>query len=340
MATLGNNFITLADMYRKQDPDGTVSDIIEMMTDINPILADAMAIECNDGSKHLTKTRTGLPSATWRKLYEGVQPTKSTVKQVYDTTGWMEAYSEIDAKLVALAGANGNALRLDEAEAHIEGMSNQMATALFYSDTASTPEQFMGLAPRFDDLAAENAGQIVDAGGTGADNTSIWFVTWGVNTCHLLYPKGTKAGVQREDLGKTTKEKSDGSMYEVFREHFQWDVGLSLRDWRYVSRVANVDVSQLLTDGTSGTVDINKHMISAYYKLRQRRTATREVSLERGKSIIYCNTVVKEALHKKALDLASGNLSVREIDGEEIVMFSGIPIRECDALINTEARVV
>jgi len=330
---IGNSYLQLADLYRRQDGNGQIAEVIDMLAEINPILEDSMAIECNNGNSHLTTVRTGIPQGTWRKLYQGVQPSKSTTKQVDDTTGWLEAYSEVDAKLVRMAGAGGNALRLDEAESFVEGMSNQMATAMFYSDDAANPEQFMGLAPRFSALSAENGGQIVDAGGTGADNTSIWFVVWSPKTCHLLYPAGSKAGIQREDLGKTTKEMSDGSLYEIYREHFEWDVGLSLRDWRYVSRIANVDVSDIAANGQSGGKALDDYMIDGYYKLRQRR-------VRNGKAAIYANTEVKTALHKLAKDKGNVNLTITEFEGQEIVNFLGIPIRECDALLNTEARVV
>lgn len=332
MATVGQSYLDLADVYRRQGGDGQIAEIIDMLAEINPIMDDAITVECNDGSSHLTTVRTGLPTGTWRKLYQGVQPSKSTTRQVSDTTGWLEAYSEVDAKLIALASPNGDALRLDEAESFIEGMSNQMATALFYSDVASTPEQFMGLTPRFSDTTAENGGQIVLAGGVGADNTSIWMIVWSTKTTHLLYPKGSMAGIQRKDLGESTKENSDGSMYQVFREHFQWDVGLSVRDWRYVSRVANLDVSEINGNGQSGGKDIDEYMIDAYYKLRQRR-------VRNGKAAIYCNTTIKTALHKLAKNTSNVNLTIETFEGREIVSFLGLPIRECDAILNTESLV-
>ena len=333
MATVGQNYLDLADYYRKQDPDGSVAEVIEMLAEINPILEDAITQECNDGTSHLTTTRTGLPQGTWRKLYQGVQPAKSRTAQVKDTTGFLEAYSEVDNKLIKLAGGNGNALRLDEAETFVEGMSNQMASAMFYSDTDVNPEQFLGLHPRFDKLGTTgSAAQIVDDGGTGADNTSVWFVVWSPKTCCLLYPKGTSAGVQREDLGKTTKELSDGSMYEVMREHFQLDIGLTVRDWRYISRVCNIDVSDLNAAGATALDNLIKDMIRAYYKLRQRK-------VRNGKAAIYCNTAVKTALHLAAMDKASNTLTIEMMEGQEVVKFLGMPIREVDAIINTEARI-
>ena len=275
--------------------------------------------------------RTGLPNAAWRMLYQGVQPSKSTTKQVTDTTGMMEAWSEVDSKLVDMSG-NPGAFRLSEATAFIEAMNQQMVNSLFYASTDTTPQAFHGFAPRFNDLSATNGSQIVDAGGTGSDNTSIWFVVWGETTCHLIYPKGSMAGLQREDKGKTTKENGDGTLYDVHREKFCWDLGLSVRDWRYVSRVANIDVSELTADASTGA-DLIDDMVKAYYRLRQRRVTG-------GRAAIYCNSTVKEFLHRQALSKANSTITVHNVEGQEIMSFLGMPIRECDGILNTEARVV
>lgn len=329
MATVGSTYMTLADVYRQSENTKQIATIIEMLAEMNPIIEDARVEECNDGTKHLTTTRTGLPAVTWRRLYEGVQPSKSTTKQVVDSTGMLEAWSEVDAKLVAIS-PDPKKLRLNEAHSFMEAMNNEMATGIFYHNTQIDPEKFLGLSPRFSDLTAENSSQIVDAGGTGSDNTSIWFVVWGERTVHLLYPRGSQAGLQREDKGVQTKTNSDGSLYDVYREKYTWDVGLSIRDWRYVSCVRNIDTA--VASFTGGTLDLEGYMIDAYYALRQRRVAG-------GQAVIYCNSTVKKYLHKRARDKSNVNLTLSDYQGVEILKFLGIPIKECDAVLNTEARV-
>lgn len=330
MATLGNSFPDLIDLYRRQDPNSQIANIIELLMQINPIMEDAIAIECNDGTSHLTTVRTGLPAVTWRKLYKGINPGKSLTAQVRDTTGFLEAWSEIDEKLLKLAPDKA-AFRLSEAQAFIEAMGEEMATGLFYHDTATDPDKFMGLAPRFNSLSAQNATQIVDAAGAGSDNTSIWFIVWSPNTTHLLYPKGTKAGLDREDLGTETKELGDGSMYRVVRERFMWDIGLSVRDYRYIARVANIDVTALKNDAASGA-DLEELMIDAFYKLRQPRAFGSRV-------VIYCNTTIKKFLHQQSRAFSNTNVTVDTSEGEEKVRFLGYEIKEVDALVNTEATV-
>ncbi|WP_108270320.1 major capsid protein [Stenotrophomonas maltophilia] len=333
MSTIGNTYLTLADVFKRTDADKQIAAVIELLAQDNPILQDMIVKECNDGTTHLTTVRTGIPEGTWRMLYQGVQPTKSTTAQVRDATGMIEAWSEIDEKLVRMTGDSAG-LRLSEAQAFLEGLNQGVATSMFYGDQATSPAKFTGFAPRFNKIATSGSGaQIVDAGGTGSDNTSIWFIVWGENTVHGLYPKGSKAGIDREDKGKQTKTNADGSILDVVREKFQWDIGLSVRDYRYVSRIANIDVS----DVKAGNVKLYDFMRKAYYKLKQRRVMG-------GRAAIYLNTDMLEVLDALATNGGTTDNFVRltrkEIEGEEVLTYRGIPLRESDALLNTEARVV
>lgn len=332
MATLGNSFIDLIDIYKLQDGKGDFVAVIEMLMEMNPVLEDAIAVECNKGTTHLHTVRSGLPSVTWGKLYQGIPNSKGRTAQVEDTTGFVEGLSTVDKRLLDLS-TNEGAVRLSEAQSFLEAMSNEVASKIFYGDTASDPEEFMGLAPRFNDKSAANGGQIIDAGGTDSDNTSIWFVTWGDNQCNLLYPKGTQAGVQREDHGEQRVTDGAGNAFYAKEEKFTWHVGMAVKDWRYVSRIANVDVS----DMQGGSVKLYDFMRKAYYALQSRRVAG-------GKMAIYCNRDVLEALDALATNAGGSDNFVRlkpmEIEGKEVMTYRGIPIRESDALLNTEARVV
>lgn len=330
MAAIGNSFLTLADLYKQQDSTRAIADIIEMLSQNNEILSDAPAMECNQGTMHLTTVRTGLPTPTWRKLYQGVQPTKGTTAQVKDATGMMEDWSEVDAKLVKLA-KEPQKFRLNEAKSHVEGISQEFARTIFYGDTAVDPEKFVGFSARFSDTQAPNGRQIIDAGGTGSDNTSIWFITWGEDAAHLLYPEGTQAGLQRDDKGMTTKENPDGSLYDVYREKFEWDVGLSVRDWRSVARIANIDVSALTSDASVGA-DLIDLMIDAYYTLDKPNRAS-------GRTIIYAGQTIAKFLHKQAMNKTIAQLTLEKYEGRPVTEFLGHRISRVDALLESEERV-
>lgn len=331
MATLGNSFVDLIDIYKLQNGRGQYIPVIEMLMEMNPILDDAIAVECNKGTTHLHTVRSGLPSVTWGKLYQGIPNSKGKTAQVEDTTGFVEGLSTIDKRLLTLS-TNEGAVRLSEAKGYLEAMSIEVASKLFYGNTASDPEEFMGFSPRFNDKSASNGNQIIDAGGVGSDNTSIWFVTWGDNQCNLLFPKGTKAGVTREDMGEQRVTDGSGNAYYAKEEMFTWHIGLAVRDWRYVSRIANVDVSLM----QAGSVALYDFMRKAYYKLQNRRVAG-------GKIAIYCNRDVLESLDALATNAGASDNFVRlkpiEIEGKEVLTYRGIPLRETDAIINTEAQV-
>lgn len=331
MAVIGNSFIDLIDIYKLQDGMGNFVPVIEILNEMNPILDDAIAVECNKGSTHLHTVRSGLPDITWGRLYQGIPNSKGRTSQVEDTTGFVEGLSTIDQRLLKLS-SNEGAVRLSEAMGYLEAMNQEVAEKIFYGNTASDPEEFMGLAPRFNDMSAANGNQIIDAGGTGADNTSIWFVTWGDQQCHLLYPKGTAAGVMREDMGEQRVLDSNNNAYYAMEELFTWHVGLAVKDWRYVSRVANIDIS----DARAGSVQLYDFMRQAYYQLWNRRVA-------KGNIAIYCNRDVMEVLDALATNAGASDSFIRlkpmEIQGEEVMTYRGIPIREVDAITNTEARV-
>jgi len=332
MAVLGSKYVDLIDIYTQQDGRGQFVEVIEMLMEMNPMLDDALAVECNKGTTHLHTVRTGLPDISWGKLYKGVPNSKGRTAQVEDTTGFVEGLSTIDTRLLDLS-TNEGAVRLSEAQSYLEAMSNEVQSKIIYGNSASDPEEFMGFAPRFNDLSAPNGNQIIDAGGVGVDNTSIWFVTWGDNQCNLIYPKGTQAGVQREDKGEQRVLDDNNNAYYAKEEMFTWHIGLAVRDWRYVSRIANIDVSDL----QSGAVAVYDFMRKAYYQLQNRRVAGGSIS-------IYCNRDVLEALDALATNAGASDNFVRlkpmEIEGKEVMTYRGIPIRETDAVVNTEQRVV
>lgn len=328
MAVKGLTALTLADWGKRIDPNGKIDKITELLSQTNPILMDMPFIEGNLPTGHKTTIRSGLPSATWRLLNYGVQPSKSTTVQVTDSVGMLESYAEVDKSLADLNG-NTAEFRLSEDRAFIEAMNQSMAQTLFYGDTSVNPQQFMGLSSRYSLKSAGNGQNIIDAGGTSTDNTSIWLVVWGENTVHGIFPKGQKAGLNMEDKGQQTLRDANNNPYEGYRTHYKWDNGLSLRDWRYVVRIANIDVSDLSVPGSAA--NIVSLMVKALHRIPNRGM---------GKPVFYMNRTVGQALDLQSLDKASLALSVKETEGEFWTTFRGIPIRETDAILETEARVV
>ena len=332
MAASASTHPTLVDLVKRQDPDGKIAAIAEILNETNEVLDDMVWMEGNLPTGHRTTIRSGLPAPTWRKLYGGVQPTKSTTVQVTDNTGMLEAYAEVDK---ALADLNGNTaeFRLSEDTAHIEGMSQEMADTLFYGNEGTEPEAFTGLAPRFNSMSgADNSDNVIEGAGTGSDNASIWLVLWGPNSCHGIVPKGSVGGLQMNDKGQVTIEDVDGSggRMEAYRSHYRWDAGLTVRDWRYVVRIANIDKSALTVDAATGA-NLPDLMFEAMERIP---------NLSTGRAAWYTNrTVITKLRQQHTNGVDQSTLTMENLGGTMITSFHGIPVKRCDALAADEARV-
>jgi len=324
---------TLLDVAKRLDPDGQIATIVELLTQNNQILLDMPWSEGNLPTGNRTTVRTGLPAVTWRLLNGGVTPSKSTTAQIDEACGKLEAWSQVDCAVAKLNG-NVGAFRLSEAKAFLEAMNQEFCSVLLYGNSGLNPEKFTGLAPRFSSLSAGNAQNIIDGGGTGSDNTSVWLVVWNDNTIHGIYPKGSVAGLVRNDLGEkvvTVTQGVGGQMMLAYLEQFVWDCGIALKDWRYVVRLCNIDVSNLVAQ--SSAVDLTNKMIRMVHRIPVMTV---------GRPVFYMNRTVFEMLdiQRREAVQTGGQLKYEVVDGVSTPMFRGIPVRIVDQILLTEARVV
>lgn len=339
MATLGTGALTLAEIAKRMDPDGSPAAIIELLMQRNEILQDMTFIEGNLPVGHQITQRTGLPTAYWRLANAGVATSKSTTAQVIEQAGMLEAWSEID---VDVANLNGNtaAYRLGEAKPFIEALNQGFTQALFYGNSGINPEQITGLAPRFSSTTAGNGGNIINVGTvTGGDGTSIWLVGWSPHGCTGIYPKGTQVGIKHDDLGEVTVETTagvGGTRMRAYQNRFQWKAGIALPDWRYVVRIANIDTSAMIADTAGSTIKLIEYMSRSLDKLP---------SLTDCKPAFYMNRTVASILRVQSLNKSSAALSIRPAltqfggPGSVGMDFLGVPIRITDQLLGNEAQI-
>lgn len=344
MPTLGlSGKVTLMDLAQAMDPDGKIADVAELLTQSNEILLDMPWFEGNMPTGHKASIRTGLPVAVWRSFYQGVPPSKSQRAQVTDACAMLEARSEVDADELALNG-NSASFRMSESKAFVEAMNQTMAESVIYGNMAVNPERFNGLAPRYSTISgAANGQNILDAGGTGSDNTSVWLIVWGRETAHGIYPKGTKLGLDHKDLGEIDAFDGNNQRFRAMADDWKWKCGLHVKDWRYIVRVANVDTSDLVaqtgTQASSAATNIINMMI---------RAMARIPFAGMGTAAFYANRTVKEMLSIAAMNRSQNALSItqalRQFGGVQIAVqelnFLGIPVRTVDRILTTEARVV
>lgn len=339
MATLSTGQLTLADYAKRLSPDGKIDPIAELLSQQNEILEDIVWKEANQPTSHVSTVRTGLPAVYWRQYNAGVPSSKSTTAQVTEPCAMMEARSHIDAKLLQLNG-NSAAFRLSEESPFLEAMNQELTGKIFNGNVGTDLKTFSGLATRYSSTTAGNGGNVILGGGSGSDNASMYLVVWGEQTVFMPFPKGSRAGLQNRDLGEESVQDASGNWYQASRSLFQWDAGLVVKDWRYVVRIPNIDISDWVgvtgTQASTASTNLIKLMM---------RAIARIPNLNMGRAAFYCNRSIKEGLMIQALEKSSNALGIKPAltqfgTSMNQLEFMGIPVRGADQLSIAETLVV
>lgn len=198
MAELGN-VLTLPDIHKRLDPNRKLAQIVEMLANASSMAEDIPWKEGNLDTGEQFTVRTSLPSVYWRKANEGTPVSKSTTSQATQKCAQLEAWSEVD-KRNADIGGRAKDVRRSESSAFMEAMTQELETKIIYGDEDLAPEEMSGLAKIYNaDASGTTAENVIDGGGSGADNSSIYFLGWGPNTIYGFYPKGTPIGLYHKD---------------------------------------------------------------------------------------------------------------------------------------------
>lgn len=331
MSLLANNYLTLADIAKQTAPDGNIQDIIEMQSVSTALIQDAHVIICDHGDSQKVSIRSGLPAPTFRKIYGFTPVSKSETQQVTDVTAIIDDYSFADKDLID-GSSNPAKARFNESIAHIEGMGQSAQNYFIYGSKAEDPEGFDGLAVRYGKLSTDkkNIGyNIVDGGGTGSDNASIWMVTFGQNDTALLIPENSTAGTEHQDDGVVTETNSEGAKRKGYQDYYKQKIGCTVKDWRSTCRIANIDISLL----EAGSVDLLALLRKGYFKINRFNKGAGK------KTFLYCCPTIAEYLDKQA-EAKITHFATKDYAGEDISYYRNIPVRVIEQLLETEARVV
>ena len=341
MSTLSAVFPTLLDIARGLDPKGRAAMVAEVLQQYNAMLDDIPWVEGNLPTGHQSTIRTSKPAGSFRLLNSGVLPTKSTTGVITNTCAILEAWSQIDVDMPFNGDLAG--FRFQQERGFMEGLSDTFASKLIYGDSGTTPEEFDGFASRYFSLGTTytTSTQLIDAGGDGTDNMSIWLVCWGPGKVYGIYPKGSKAGLNMEDHGEVTITDPNNAGYfmRVYESKFQWKCGIAVDDYRYVARICNIDRSNLLTasDGSDTSANILKYMSQALDYLPPDSNV---------RPVFYMNRDTMSMLRIKMQDKSNLQLTTDGlaygIDGitrRPTLQFQGIPCRRMDSLTYTETEI-
>lgn len=332
MAVINAAPLSLLDRIQRMNPDSSIARIVELLTARNPLIEDLVFVQGNLPTGHLITSRTGLPGVTWRRFNEGVAATKSKTNQYVESCGMLAGLSKVDKSLADLSG-NAAAFRATEDDAFLMALSNEVETGMFYHSTSTAPNKFQGLAARFNGITSGTAPnsfkQVInmDATSSGGDASSVWLLGHGERTVYGIYPKGTVGGLKMEDQGLHPARDGNNNEYFAYYTNWEWNVGLAVEDPRYVVRVANIDMGNILANGFA-LIDA---MIKGYHKIFKPQAV---------RLSWYGNRDNGTYLHLQAKNSAINNpVAITTAEGKPVMTFLGVPFKESDAILSTEATL-
>jgi len=339
---------TLLDVASRMDPEGRIPVIAELLSQCNDMYDDIPWQMANGKTRHEFVFRTSIPAGAWRQYNQGVPYGKSTTAKSAVGMGMLEDYSQVDR---ALAEHSGDKQKFRETEdvAFMEGMSQTIANTFVYGNVMVTPAEFMGFAPFYNTVStstAQNATNVIDAGGTASSNTSLWLIGWGPESVFGIYPEGSKAGLDMEDKGDVAPGlDSLGNRFEAYTSWFRQQAGLCPKDWRWVVRLCNIDTT---SNGLAGSNAYDlfagaAEMLLLFPKLTRSTSGVTKTDAPQDDygvhPIFYCNRTTRHWMDVQAMRDRNVLLRIEDYAGMPIDGYRGIPIKIVDQIVNTESRV-
>ncbi len=347
MAVQSPGLYSYAEWSARTGSDGKLSTLVNLMTQYNGVMEDCLAAECTNGNVFQYTQVVGLPTPSRRALNQGVARTQGQAAKQATTAVEYADWSVLDNSIAGLGGQLAER-RAQELALHMEGMAQKIASDMFYANRATDPTAFTGFANIYNTVStatSQIARNVIDCGGTGSSNSSIWLVGWGPKAIHTIFPQGMMAGMQHKDMGLLPCQDANGYEFLGWRDWLQFNIGLAIHDWRYCVRAANIDTTLLGTANAANLINTLQTMTMKPPTMPAgvapvQTTDDRLGVITQPRSAIYLNRTVYAALDKQAQNKTNVLLKMEEWDGHTILTYRGIPIRVVDALLNTETRVV
>ncbi len=341
MATLGGEVLTLAEWAKRMKPDGTLDgEIAELLSQSTPEVEDIPFQASNRVTDHQVTQRTGLPTVTRRRINAPIQPSRSTTEQLTETMTMYSVMSQVDCHLPELAGLSVEdqiAKRFGEAAPQIESLGQTFADDIWNGDPTGDETQFQGFAARYASLG----NQVLDAGGTGNDLSSIYLINWGKAKVYGIFPKNYKAGVDHKDWGEQLVQSETGigaGMVPAFVDTWMWDAGLVVHDPRHVVRISNIESADVL--GVSGTQQLTDYGTNILYLMSEALLRLPDQG-KTGNPVFYMPRSVFIGLDRQVLARTNDNaFKYMDVAGQgPIATMRTVPCKISDRLGYTESAL-
>ncbi len=345
MATITPGVFTYTEWALRHDSSGRLSTLVNLLSQENGIMNDSLAVECQSGNAFEFTQVVSLPTIANRSYNQGITATLAGVAKQVQTCAEYADLITLDNSLARLGGQMAE-LRAQETMLHTQAMTQKVAYDMFYANNATNPTTFTGFSNIYNTVTtsvSQIANNVIDCGGTGSTNASLWLISWGPKQIHTIFPSGLPTGLQMIDRGLQNTYDAGGKVFLGWQHWLQWNLGLAIHDWRYAVRACNIDVTLF---GESTAPDLISIMAAMVYKPPVMPAGVAPVQtsdvpeVTMGRSCFYCNRTVFLALDLQAQNKTNALLTIEQWAGRPTLTYRGIPIRCVDALVNTETRVV
>ena len=334
MSTIGQTAFTLNDWKTRMNLDGTVADIVEVLAQSNPIMDHVLWKQGNLLTGNRVTQRSSIMEPGTRRINEGAKIIKSGTKQNTDTVVHFEAFSQLDEQAYDIA-PDGDALRMSEDKAAIEGFGNKFARTLIYGDPAAATDEFAGLATRMAKIGSDNPTDVgytvVSAGGSSANaQTSAYFVEWGDVQTYGIFPRNGKAGLDMDDKGLEKMTDKQGNIYYAYLTQFTWDVGLTVADPRTAGALRNIEPNALISGTAAQKLAFWSNLLTVHDRMRHPE-----------KCKLYVGAALFTALKVFLSDKNNSYVTYDTLaNGIKQLYVDGIPVFRLDAIRNDEPVIV
>ena len=335
--------LTLAELVRREDPNGRLADIVNQISEVNAIIPDATWIQCNNGTYHEDTRRASEPSGSERAYDMGVTKEAGVTEKVTEPTCMLDGLSEVDvAKIRHTPDPAGT--RSTEDAFFLDGMTKTLASRMISGDRSANSLRINGINSRADYDALADAYTFDNAGGNASateNKTSIYIIQWGAKMVNMIYPRndapaGGALPIRMDDYGKQMIQEAGaagtaGRKYPAYQTWFEIHFGLFIHDPRCIKRIVNISTSNI--DGVDDFGFDEDVLIDAYNELEYN-----------GKgAAIYCNRTIFAQIQKRANEKGNAVYS-QQMEGEgpfakKVIRFWGMPVREVAQIANTGAQI-
>lgn len=316
------NTLSILHQIESYGPDGKYLPVARVLDQELVVARMFPWFEGNGVDTHVVRKDADLGTSYRRRDNQGTPGSRTFKVNVTESKmGWARQI-DID-KRVADAGGDPGKTRLEELAGALEGLGQEVENDYLNGDESSDPESINGLLTRRNDPSA-NPSLYVNGLASTATSTcmSVLLVGRGKRGVYCWYPRGSKAGITRQNYGDTLRDDTNGSL-PMYRERVEFQGGLAVADDRYLIRAHSIDRTQPL-DGGADMIEV---MIEMLGKLKR-------MDMD---PLFIMSREAWIRTWQQGNNRRDGNVTSDNLAGKPVFVFYGVPVMISDRMSVNES---